>query len=124
MKLQFSSIPYPPTIGYGDRSVRIVELDQKVIELFRPCRRESERSQRSIAEIYKLYTIFVMSIQTLKCYLCVISESILSCVVDEQRSACITRRYIAFSSQIAQQNVGMFPLGLSPYVEGYFKVSE
>ena len=35
MKLQFSSIPYSP-IGHGDRSVRLVEFDQKVIELFRP----------------------------------------------------------------------------------------
>ena len=37
MKLHFSSIPYSPTIGHGDRSVRLVEFDQKVIELFRPC---------------------------------------------------------------------------------------
>ena len=36
MKLQFSSIPYFPTIGHGDRSVRLVEFDQKVHELFRP----------------------------------------------------------------------------------------
>ena len=36
MKLQFSSISYYPTIGHGDRSVRLVEFDQKVIELFRP----------------------------------------------------------------------------------------
>ena len=27
MKLQFSSIPYSPTIGHGDRSVRLVEFD-------------------------------------------------------------------------------------------------
>ena len=36
MKLQFSSIPYSPTKGHGDRSVRLVEFDQKVIQLFRP----------------------------------------------------------------------------------------
>ena len=36
MKLQFSSIPYSPTIGHGDRSARLVEFDQKVVELFRP----------------------------------------------------------------------------------------
>ena len=34
MKLQFSSISYSPTIGHGDRSVRLVEFDQKVHELF------------------------------------------------------------------------------------------
>ena len=37
MKLQFNSIPYSPTIGHSDRSVRLVEFDQKVIEPFRPC---------------------------------------------------------------------------------------
>ena len=37
MKLQFSSIPYSPTTGHGDRSVRLVEFDRKVHELFRPC---------------------------------------------------------------------------------------
>ena len=36
MKLQFSSIPYSPTIGHGNHSVRLVEFDQKVTELFRP----------------------------------------------------------------------------------------
>ena len=36
MKLHFSSIPYSPTIEHGDRSVHLVEFDQKVHELFRP----------------------------------------------------------------------------------------
>ena len=36
MKLQFSSIPYSPTIEHGDCSVRLVEFDQKVHE-FWPC---------------------------------------------------------------------------------------
>ena len=36
MKLQFSSIPYSPTIGHGDCSVRSVEFDEKFHELFRP----------------------------------------------------------------------------------------
>ena len=35
MMLQFSSIPYSPTIGHDDRSVRLLEFDQKVHELFR-----------------------------------------------------------------------------------------
>ena len=35
MKPQFSSIPYSTTTGHGDRSVRLVEFDQKVNELFR-----------------------------------------------------------------------------------------
>ena len=34
MKVQFSSIPYSPTIEHGDRSVRLVGFDQKVHELF------------------------------------------------------------------------------------------
>ena len=37
MKLQFSSITYSPAIEHRDRSVRLVEFDQKVHELFRPC---------------------------------------------------------------------------------------
>ena len=36
MKLQFSSIPYSLSKGHDDRSVRLVELDQKDHELFRP----------------------------------------------------------------------------------------
>ena len=36
MKLQLGSIPYSPTIGHGDRSIHLIEFDQKVIELFRP----------------------------------------------------------------------------------------
>ena len=37
MKLELSSIPYSLTIGHGDRSVRLVEFDQKVHEMLRPC---------------------------------------------------------------------------------------
>ena len=36
MKLQFSSIPYSPTIENGDRLVRLAGFGQKVHELFRP----------------------------------------------------------------------------------------
>ena len=36
MNLQFSSIPYSPTIGHGDRSVRLVGVNEKVHELLGP----------------------------------------------------------------------------------------
>ena len=44
MELQFSSIPYSPTTGHGDRSVRFVGFDQKVHELFRPWFRTKDSS--------------------------------------------------------------------------------